>query len=253
MIRTSARIKPRIIRMEPVSSPHISAPELSAAVSQPPFAGAGERRWLAFTMVVSSFIYGVDLTIINLALPSIEKAFLATHDQVEWIMTANIVAFATAMPCVGWLSSRFGRRRVFFISLFAFALATLSCAFAWSVPALIALRALQGALGAPLYPMSLSILLDAYEKDEHSRVVAWWNAGSFLGPFMGPSLGGLLLHYFEWNSVFLALLPPSAFALLLALRFVPETATASRRKLDVGGFLSISIAVASIQLCLGRI
>jgi DHA2 family multidrug resistance protein len=150
------------------------------------------------------------------------------------------------------LAERLGRKRLFIICVVGFTLASMLCGAATSLEQIVAFRALQGALGAGLVPLSQAVLLDTYPREKHGSAMALWGMGVMVGPVLGPSLGGYLTEYFSWRWAFYINLPVGILAVLGILAFVPENTRGEKRGFDFFGFALLSIAIGSLQLMLDR-
>ncbi len=199
-----------------------------------------------------TFLYAMTVTIANVSLPQMQGSLSATQDQIAWVVTFNIVATAVATPMSGWLVSRFGRRRLVLGCVVGFAAASLACGLADSLGALVVFRVLQGAFGAPLVPVSQAVIQDTYPKSRHGVVIAIFGMGAVTGPIVGPVVGGYLSEALNWRWVFFMILPFTALALLAAWLFIHDRERASPVRLDWTGFLSLSLALAALQLMLDR-
>jgi MFS transporter, DHA2 family, multidrug resistance protein len=216
-------------------------------------AGAGLRRALVLgTCTAVTLLYGMTITVANVSLPQMQGALSATQDQIAWVLTANIAATAVATPLTGWLVSRFGRRRLCSVCVFAFGVTSLACGFAESLDQLVLFRALQGAFGAPLTPASQAIVLETYPRRSHGAVMAIYGMGSVLGPIVGPVVGGHLSEAYDWRYVFYMIVPFSAFALVGTWFFIRDRESPMRVRLDWLGFLLLAAALASLQVMLDR-
>jgi DHA2 family multidrug resistance protein len=217
--------------------------------------GAGaalERALILATCTAVTFLYAMTVTIANVSLPQMQGALSASPDQIAWVVTANIVATAVVTPLAGWLTSRFGRRLLCNGCVLGFGVASLGCGLADSLAELVMFRVLQGAIGAPLVPLSQAIVLDTYAKRHHGAAIALFGVGSVLGPVVGPVLGGYLAEAYNWRWVFYMVVPFAALALLGSLAFIHDRETGSRLRLDWLGFVLLSAALASVQLMLDR-
>ncbi len=192
------------------------------------------------------------VTIANVSLPQMQGALSASPDQIAWVVTSNIVATAVMTPLAGWLTSRFGRRLLCNACVFGFGLASLGCGLADSLEELVVFRMLQGAIGAPLVPLSQAIVLDTYAKRHHGVAIALFGVGSVLGPVVGPVLGGWLAETYNWRWVFFMIVPFAALALVGSLAFIRDREAGSKLRLDWLGFLLLAAALASTQLMLDR-
>ncbi|MBU6266051.1 MAG: DHA2 family efflux MFS transporter permease subunit [Sphingomonadales bacterium] len=210
------------------------------------------RAIITGSVLLGSMMVVIDSTIASVALPHVQAATGASTDQIIWVLTSYMIATAIAMPLSGWLATRFGRKRVILASLAGFTLASMLCGVADDLATLVVARALQGASGAGLQPLSQAALLDANPRENHARVLAIQGMASMIGPLFGPTLGGWLTDTLSWRWVFFINLPLGALALFGVAAFLPgdEERTASR--FDLFGFAALSLAVAALQLLLDR-
>jgi DHA2 family multidrug resistance protein len=139
---------------------------------------------------LASFLYSVDWTIAAVALPHMQGTFSATQDQIGWVITSYIVASALSIPSAGWLSLRFGRKRVFMWAVTVFLIASVACGAANSLEVEVVARIVQGLGGAFLIPLSHAIILDTYPPEEQGKAMALWGMASVMGSFIGPTVGG---------------------------------------------------------------
>src|SRR5208282_3149111 len=146
----------------------------------------------------ATVMQSIDGTIANVALPQMQGALSATQDQMGWVLTSYIVASGIAIPLTGWLAGQLGRRRVFLVSIFVFTLSSAMCGLETSLPEIVLFRFLQGIGGAALVPLSQAILFDINPPKDHGRAMSLWGMGVFMGPILGPALGGWLTEDFSW-------------------------------------------------------
>src|SRR6476469_6539401 len=137
---------------------------------------------------------------------------LATIMQALDTTIAN-VALPYMTPVTGFLAARLGRKRLFLIAVVGFTVASVLCGIAQSLPQMVLFRLAQGVFGAPLVPMSQSVLLDSYPKEKHGSAMAMWGVGVMVGPILGPTLGGWLTEYYNWRWVFYINVPIGALTL----------------------------------------
>lgn len=219
--------------------------------------GEGEARdllpwFILATTTLASTLYGMSITIANVALPQLQGALAATQDQIAWTVTFNIVGTAVVTPMTGWLSARFGARRIMLCSITGFACASIMCGFATSLTELVIYRIGQGAFGAPLVPLSQAIVLAVFPRRLHATATAIWGMGVVFGPVIGPTVGGYLSETYDWRWVFYIIAPFSALALIGTWFYIRDTARRANIRLDWIGFFSLSIAIAALQLMLDR-
>jgi len=204
------------------------------------------------SVILATVLYSIDWTIASVALPHMRGAFSATQDQISWVITSYIVASAIMMPTAGFMSARFGRKRVFVAAVGGFTLASMFCGLADSLATEVAARILQGMSGAFLIPLSQSIVLDTYPPEQHTRMMGWWGVGSVFGPVIGPALGGYLTEYADWRWIFFINLPFGVLALVGVLLFLPETRRDPEKKLDWFGFAVLALGIGALQIMLDR-
>lgn len=211
-----------------------------------------KRLLITFSVMLATIMQALDTTIANVALPHMQGAMGATQDQISWVLTSYIVASAIAMPLTGFVAARIGRKRLFIYSVIGFTIASALCGAAQSLDQIILFRLLQGVFGASLVPLSQSVLLDTYPKEQHGSAMALWGVGVMVGPILGPSLGGWLTEYYNWRWVFYINIPFGALAWFGIAAYVKETAIEADRKFDLFGFTLIAFAIGSLQLFLDR-
>jgi len=158
---------------------------------------SAKRTWITLSVMLATVIQALDMTIANVALPHMQGTMGATQDQISWVLTSYIVASAICMPLTGFLSARWGRKRVFMWSVVGFTFASMLCGAAQSLPEIVVFRLLQGVFGATLVPLSQAVLLDTYPPEGHGRAMAMWGVGVMVGPIVGPTLGGWLTEYYN--------------------------------------------------------
>ncbi|MCZ6862277.1 MAG: DHA2 family efflux MFS transporter permease subunit [Alphaproteobacteria bacterium] len=202
--------------------------------------------------ILATGMTALDMTIGAVALPYIRGSLSATQDQIGWVLTSYIVATAIVMPASGWLATRFGRKRVYITAMIGFTLASVLCGLAASLSQEVAFRALQGAFGGPLVPLSQTIVLDTYPRKEHGKAISIWGFGVVLGPVLGPTLGGYLTEAYGWPWIFYINVPIGIVAISCALVGLPASAPRKSARLDRFGFLALAIAIAAVQTMLDR-
>lgn len=209
------------------------------------------RGMITLTVMLASVLQSLDNTIANVAMPKMQGALAATQDQMSWVLTSYIVAAAIMTPLTGWLAGRFGRKTLFLVSVFGFTLASALCGLAQGLGEMVLFRFIQGLSGAALVPMSQAVLLDINPPERHGRAMAVWGQGVLVGPMLGPILGGWLTDHYSWRWVFYINVPLGILAFLGVYAYFPR-AVRYRARLDFLGFALLSVAVASLQLCLDR-
>src|SRR5580698_7099452 len=196
---------------------------------------------------MSLLIVGMDVTIVNVALPAIQKDLHARLAGLQWILDAYTLVVASFLMLAGSMSDRFGRRRVFQIGLGVFTIGSLLCSRAETIEQLIGFRALQGFGASMLNPVALSIIANAFpERKARARAVGIWGAVAGVSLGIGPLIGGALTETIGWRSIFWINVPIGIVAALLAARFVPESKAARARAFDPVGQALVLTGLATL-------
>jgi EmrB/QacA subfamily drug resistance transporter len=204
---------------------------------------ADTRRWIVLgVMCLSLLLIVMDNTIVNVALPTLQRDLDASTTQLQWVVDAYILVFAGLLLTMGSLGDRFGRRGALAIGLAVMGTASILSSFANSADQLIATRALMGVGGAMIMPATLSIITNVFtDRRERAQAIAIWSATAGAAVAIGPVTGGWLLEHFWWGSVFLVNVPVVVVALVLGQLFVPTSRDPAAPPIDVPGAL-LSIA-----------
>jgi len=210
------------------------------------------RILILVTVVLASTLYATTLLIASTLLPQMQGTMSATQDEIAWAMTFNILATAVATPTTGWLVARFGRRRVMTGSILGFTVATLLCGLADSLEALVLWRIVQGAVGAPVVPLSQTILLDSFPRRQAGMVTSIFGMAVVVGPVIGPTVGGLLSEMYSWRWAFFMIVPVGAIAYVGLRLTLPRDTPSGKVGLDWIGFLTLAAAISCVQLVLSR-
>src|ERR1051325_791564 len=226
-----------------------SAPMIRAVAALSPTA---RRALLTICTMTATIMQALDTTIANVALPYMQGSLSASQDQISWVLTSYIVAAAVMTAPVGWLSDRFGRKKLFLTCVGGFTVASLLCALSQNIEQIVAFRLLQGMCGAALVPLSQAVILDAYPIEQRGQAMGIWGVGIMLGPIMGPTLGGFLTENYSWHWVFLVNLPVGIITVLGLLVFMDETKRQEHLRFDWFGFLALAAGIGGMQLMLDR-
>ena len=194
----------------------------------------------------------LDTTIANVALPYMQGSLSASLDQINWVLTSYIVAAAIMTAPIGWLSERFGRKKLFIACAAGFTFASLLCGLAQSIEEMVLFRLLQGSFGAALVPLSQAVMLDAYPVHERGQAMAIFGIGVMLGPIMGPTLGGWLTDTYSWHWVFLVNLPVGIVTVIGLTLFMDESEPVRGRPFDWLGFAALAVGIGALQIMLDR-
>ncbi len=194
------------------------------------------------TLALAQFMVVLDVSIVNVALPSVQKALNFSVSNLQWVVTAYTLAFGGFLLLGGRTADLIGRRKVFLLGLTGFVLGSLVAGLSQNEAMLIIARGLQGLAGAFMSPAALSIVLNTFkEGEERNRALSVWGAIASGGAAAGVLLGGLLTEYLSWRWNFLVNLPVGVIATVLALRYVPESkADLGHRNFDLFGSVSVT-------------
>ncbi|MEU3241799.1 MFS transporter [Streptomyces sp. NPDC006875] len=233
-------------------------PPLGAAEqTHGPGGAADRRRWFALAIVMTAaFMDLVDVTIVNIAIPSIQRDEGASFSQIQWITAGYALAFAAGLITGGRLGDIHGRKRVFLLGIGGFTVASALCGFAANPEMLVASRILQGGMAAMMVPQVLSIVHATFPAHERGKVFGLFGAVIGLGAVSGPLLGALLTEWnlfgLEWRPIFLINLPVGVAALILGRRFIGESRAPKALKLDLVGVALVTLALLMLLYPLTR-
>ncbi|MGW4224760.1 MFS transporter [Streptomyces bauhiniae] len=219
--------------------------------------GADRRRWIALAIVMTAaFMDLVDVTIVNIAIPSIQRDEGASFSQIQWITAGYALAFAAGLITGGRLGDIYGRRRLFLLGVGGFTLASALCGFAVDPAMLVAARVLQGGMAAMMVPQVLSIVHATFPAHERGKVFGLFGGVVGLGAVSGPLLGALLTEWnlfgLEWRPIFLINLPVGIAAVLLGRRYITESRAPRALKLDLVGVALVTLGLLMLLYPLTR-
>jgi EmrB/QacA subfamily drug resistance transporter len=209
--------------------------------------GRRRRAIVLAVCTLSLFMVSLDATIVNVALPAIQRSFAAPVSGLQWTLDSYLLVIASLLLLSGSTGDRIGRRRMFQIGLVTFTAGSLACSLAPNLPSLVAFRGLQAVGGSMLNPNTLSIITNTFtEPRERARAVGIWSGVFGLSAASGPLLGGALVDSVGWRSVFWVNLPVGLLAFVLAARYVPESRADHPRRVDLPGQVLIIVTLASL-------
>lgn len=215
-------------------------------------------RRLEYKYIVGAvFVFGLfmdllDMTIVNVALPTFAKDFDASTTTIEWVVTAYLLSLAVFIPVSGWAGDRFGTKRTFLFALSVFTLGSLLCSLAWNIETLIAFRVLQGVGGGMLTPVGTAMLFRAFPPAERAAAAALLAIPTAVAPATGPVLGGYLVEYQSWEWIFWINIPVGLAGLVVAGLFLREEKQANPGRLDVPGFALSASGLAAMMYALAE-
>ena len=212
-----------------------------------------EYKWLVgIVYIMALFMDLLDMTVINVAIPTLAGEFGATTTTIEWVVTGYLLSLAMFIPVSGWLGDRFGTKRVFVSALSIFVGGSVLCGLAWDVESLIAFRVLQGIGGGMLTPVGMTMLFRAFPPTERAAAAAVLTIPITVAPALGPILGGYLVDYQSWRWIFLINIPIGLVALVASVAFLREEVQAAVGKLDVPGFVLSGAGLVAVVYALAE-
>ncbi|WP_327291203.1 MFS transporter [Streptomyces sp. NBC_01198] len=211
------------------------------------------RKWLPLvTICLGAFILLVDVTIVNVALPSMASDLDAPFSALQWVIDGYALALAALLMVAGSLGDLFGHRRLYVAGLTVFAAASLGAALSPDAAVLISARAVQGVGGAAMFATSAALVAATYQGRDRGVAFGVWGAVNGAAAAAGPILGGLLTQGFGWQAIFLVNLPIAAVAVVIALRALPAAAKRGTGRLDLPGAATFTLAAAALTYALIR-
>jgi DHA2 family multidrug resistance protein len=213
---------------------------------------ADGHRAMTVAALMATYMEAVNISIPNAALPHIQGSLSMANDQVGWVFTSYIAASAVIVPMARWLAERFGRKRIYLISIAVFALALILDTLATDPIQFVFARIVQGAASGPLGPLSLAILLDVQPPARHGRISLAWTVCFVFGLSSGPSIGGWLSEYHGWPSIFYFSLPIAGFIFLTTALLLQEKKAERSPPFDFFGLATFSLGMIGLQMVLDR-
>ncbi|MGZ3608861.1 MAG: DHA2 family efflux MFS transporter permease subunit [Ktedonobacteraceae bacterium] len=209
--------------------------------------GGLDYKWiLAMVVILGVFMSILDQTIVNIAIPRLQSAFGADIHEVQWVLTAYIVAQGVAVPTAAYFADTLGIKRFYIISLALFTLGSALCGLAWSLPILIVFRVLQGLGGAALFPLSITLLFREFPPAERGTAMGFFGVPALLAPALGPTLGGYLVTFVGWQAIFFINVPIGILAVTLSVILIREYRPEGQRHFDVVGFIFVSLGLIAL-------
>ncbi len=205
---------------------------------------------LLWLVAIGFFMQTLDTTIVNTALPSMARTLGERPLRMQSVVVAYSLVMAMLIPATGWLSDRFGTRRLFMSAIWLFLAGSLCCAISKTLPQLVAARVLQGLGGAMLMPVGRLAVLRAFPQEKFLRAMSYVTMPALVGPLIGPTLGGFLVQVASWPWIFLINIPVGAAGLIATYIYMPDSREASTKPFDGSGYAMLAFGMVAISLAL---
>ncbi|MDP3669357.1 MAG: DHA2 family efflux MFS transporter permease subunit [Telluria sp.] len=205
------------------------------------------KNYLPWLVASALFMEQLDATILNTAVPSIAASLQVAPLSLKAVVTSYILSLAVGIPVSGWIADRFGTRRVFAVAIGIFTFASILCGLSQNLPMLVAARLLQGIGGAMMIPVGRLAIIRTFPKSELLKAMNFVIIPALIGPLLGPTIGGLIVHLTSWRVIFFVNVPVGLAALFLVRRYMPDYRAAEPRPLDVVGLILFSSGTAILS------
>jgi MFS transporter, DHA2 family, multidrug resistance protein len=212
--------------------------------------------WLiAISVMLATFMEVLDTSIASVALPHIAGSLSATNDEATWVLTSYLVANAIVLPASPWFSRKFGRKRFLISCIVIFTISSFACGAATSLGMILLARAIQGAGGGALQPLSQAILIESFPPDKRGLAFAVFALGVVVAPVLGPTLGGYLTDTYSWRWAFYINIPIGLFAIFMIMRYIEDPdyiKNAKPGKIDAIGLGLLAVWLGCLQIVLDK-
>lgn len=205
------------------------------------------KRYLPWVVATTLFMEQLDSTIVNTAVPSMAASLNVSPLSLKGVVASYILSLAVGIPLSGWIADRFGTRRVFAWAVAVFTLSSVLCGFSFSVPMLVGARILQGVGAAMMMPVGRLSIIRTFEKSELLVAMNFVVIPALIGPLLGPTVGGLIVHWLSWRDIFFINVPVGLAAQWLIYRYMPDYKSETRNSLDLVGFVLFGTGTALLS------
>ena len=211
------------------------------------------KWWVTWTIMVGSFLFALDTTIVNIAIPKIMVSIGADLNEIQWVLMIYMIGMAVVMPASGWLSDLFGHKWLYTGSLALFTLSSVLCGLAWSPTSLIVFRGLQGLGAGAIAPTAMAVIFQVFPPEQRGLGMGIYSLGWTFGPLLGPTLGGYLTDTLSWRAIFYLNLPLGIIGVIMAATIMAGDLSSRRaRRLDLFGLLTMTTGVVTLLIALSE-
>jgi len=205
------------------------------------------KSYLPWVVATALFMEQLDSTIVNTAIPSMAASLHVTPLSLKAVVTSYILSLAVSIPISGWMADRFGTRRVFMSAVAIFTLASILCGLSLNSPMLVAARLLQGIGAAMMMPVGRLTIIRTFPKSELLAAMNFVIIPALIGPLLGPTVGGIIVHWMSWRDIFFVNVPVGVAAIALAHRYMPDYRGEESRPLDLIGLVLFGTGIALLS------
>jgi len=205
------------------------------------------KSYLPWVVATALFMEQLDSTIVNTAIPSMAASLNVTPLSLKAVVTSYILSLAVCIPISGWMADRFGTRRVFSAAVAIFTIASILCGLSVNSPMLVAARLLQGVGAAMMMPVGRLTIIRTFPKSQLLAAMNFVIIPALIGPLLGPTVGGLIVHWLSWREIFFVNVPVGLVALYLAHRYMPDYYGDKPRPLDLIGLVLFGTGIALLS------
>jgi EmrB/QacA subfamily drug resistance transporter len=205
------------------------------------------KRFLPWVVAMALFMEQLDSTIVNTAVPSMAASLHVTPLSLKAVVASYILSLAVCIPVSGWIADRYGTRRVFAIAIAVFTISSVFCGLAMNLPQMVAARILQGMGAAMMMPVGRLTVIRTFPKAELLQAMNFVIIPALIGPLLGPTVGGLIVHWFSWREIFFVNVPAGVVALWLIHRYMPDYYGDASHPLDVMGLAQFGAGTAVLS------
>ena len=208
------------------------------------------KNMVLIIVMIGTLMSALDASIVNVSIPAIMADYGASLDDIEWVITSYMLAFATLMPLTAWLREHTGHKNLYIGSLVVFTIGSVLCGAAWNLPTMIVARVIQAIGGGAITPTGMAMITETFEPHERGKALGFWGMGAVMGPAFGPTVGGYLTKNFGWPSIFWVNLPVGIIGVLLGLKYLKADKPPSgiHRPFDAAGFVFLAVFIVSFLL-----
>ncbi|MBN2638969.1 MAG: DHA2 family efflux MFS transporter permease subunit [Bacteroidales bacterium] len=209
------------------------------------------NKWLVLASVmIGTFMAVLDATIVNVAFPKLMAVFGVSIDQIEWVATGYMLAFAVVLPASGWIADRFGYKKTYIFGIALFTLGSLLSSLSWNESILITFRIVQGMGGGFIMPVGMAIVTRAFPPNQRGVALGFWGIAAAASVSLGPLFGGYLVDNYSWHAIFDINVPVGIFGIIAVAIIQNEYKSEVRTKFDLGGIVTMVIGLGSLLLAL---